>query len=81
VTDSRSDITRIFVLVAVTVVVVVAIFFIQARRSGLTVREMFSGPPPSVTEAIEANRASARVGAYRLPHPNLSEPPSGRRPL
>ncbi len=61
-TDSRSDITRIFVLVAVTVVVVVAVFFIQARRSGLTVREMFSGPPPSVTETIEASRATARVG-------------------
>ncbi len=60
--DSRSEITRIFVLVAATVVVVVAVFLVQAWRSGLTVREMFSGPPPSLTETIESSRATARLG-------------------
>ena len=54
---------RVWALVLVTVLAVVAIFFIQARRSGLTIGEMLSGAPTTVAGAIEAQRAAARVGA------------------
>ncbi|MEZ5286482.1 MAG: VCBS repeat-containing protein [Vicinamibacterales bacterium] len=54
---------RVWVLVAVTALAVAAAFVIQLRRSGLTVAEMFAGPPPSLAETIEQSRATARVGA------------------
>lgn len=54
---------RVWALVLFTALAVAAIFFIQARRSGLTVSEIFSGAPTTVTGAIEAQRATARVGA------------------
>jgi hypothetical protein len=56
-------VARVWALVLVTVLAVVAIFFIQARRSGLTIGEMLSGAPTTVAGAIEAQRAAARVGA------------------
>lgn len=54
---------RVWALVVVTVLAVVVIFVVQARRSGLTVGEMLSGAPTTVPGAIEAQRAAARVGA------------------
>ena len=63
---------RVWALVLATAVAVAAIFYLQARRAGLTVGEMFSGSPTSVTGAIEAQRAMSRVGAktdFLTPHP------------
>jgi hypothetical protein len=54
---------RVWGLVLVTVLSVVGIFVIQARRSGLTFREMLSGTPTTLPGAIEAQRATARIGA------------------
>ena len=54
---------RVWALVLATAVAVAVIFYVQARRAGLTVGEMFSGAPTTVTGAIEAQRAAARVGA------------------
>ena len=51
---------------------VAVIFYVQARRAGLTVGEMFSGAPTTVTGAIEAQRGTARVGTrtdFLEPHP------------
>jgi len=56
-------VARVWALVVVTVLAVVVIFFVQARRSGLSVGEMLSGAPTTVPGAIEAQRATARVGA------------------
>jgi hypothetical protein len=65
-------VARVWALVLGTVLAVVAIFFIQAWRSGLTIREMISGAPTTVAGAIEAQRSTARVGGRTdvlTPHP------------
>jgi FG-GAP-like repeat len=65
-------VARVWALVLATAVAVAAIFYVQARRAGLTVGEMFSGSPTTVTGAIEAQRVTARVGAktdFLMPHP------------
>jgi hypothetical protein len=56
-------VARVWALVGATVLAVAVIFFVQARRSGLTIGEMFSGAPTTVAGVIEAQRATARVGA------------------
>jgi hypothetical protein len=56
-------VARLWGLVLATVVAVLAIAFVQARRSGLTITELFAGAPTTVDGAIEAERAAARVGA------------------
>jgi FG-GAP-like repeat len=56
-------VARVWALVLATALAVAAIFIIQARRSGLTVSEMFAGAPTTVAGAIDAQRATARVGA------------------
>jgi hypothetical protein len=55
-------VARVWLLVLATALAVVAIFVIQAWRSGLTVGEMLAGRPATVTGEIEAQRATARVG-------------------
>jgi hypothetical protein len=49
-------------LVVATALAVVAAFFVQMQRSGLTVQEMLAGRPASLADRIDASRASARVG-------------------
>jgi hypothetical protein len=56
-------VARVWALVLATAVAVAVIFYVQARRAGLTIGEMLSGSPTTVTGAIEAQRATARVGA------------------
>ena len=63
---------RVWALVGAIAAAVAVIFYVQARRAGLTVGEMFSGSPTTVTGAIEAQRVTARVGAkadFLTPHP------------
>ena len=75
---------RVWALVLATALAVVAIFFIQARRSGLTVGEMLSGAPTTVAGAIEAERATARVGArtdFLTPRPIGAPVGTDDRPL
>lgn len=60
--DYRTDIRRIGLLVAATVVAIAVIFVVQTWRAGLTLRDVLNGPPPTLAESIERSRASARIG-------------------
>jgi hypothetical protein len=51
-----------WLLVATTVVAVVLIVGYQLRQSGLTLRQLFAAPPPTLADTIDASRAAARVG-------------------
>lgn len=67
-----------------TALAVAVIFFVQARRAGLSVEEMLSGSPTTVTGAIEAQRVSARVGAktdFLTPRPIGAPVGADDRPL
>jgi hypothetical protein len=52
----NSAVARVWGRVLATVVAVLAIAFVQARRSGLTITELFAGAPTTVGGAIEAER-------------------------
>jgi hypothetical protein len=56
-------VARVWAIVLATALAVAVIFYVQARRAGLSIGEMVSGTPSTMRGAIEAQRASARVGA------------------